>query len=346
MPGTDPTESIALIRDSARAIAGAEGLKRARALRFGPSGYDRAVWRQICDLGWPALRLPEDRGGIGLGMAEYCALAEELGRALVPEPLIPAILAASLLDDATLPQHLSGDLLVLPAVLDGALGPHPTATLAAGAMASAVAGGGGADAFLIIGAQDVALVPRTSPDIAVTVQGTQDGGTIARVQLLRSPPSLRPADPAAALAEAALASAASMLGLMAVALEMTVAYLKTRVQFGKALAQFQVLQHMAVDLRLEMELTRAAVEDAARRWDAEGPAPATRAAIARSRVRAGQAALKVTRDAVQLHGGIGFTDEHDIGLYLRRAMVAATEFGTNAQHRALYRALKPLREEV
>src|ERR1700733_4166437 len=91
-------ESTRMLRESAAAIVPPGGdLKRIRALRFGSPAYDRQVWRQMCEMGWPGLRVPEDAGGAGLGMGEYCALAEELGAGLVPEPLVPCAMAARLL---------------------------------------------------------------------------------------------------------------------------------------------------------------------------------------------------------------------------------------------------------
>ena len=153
-------------------------------------------------------------------------------------------------------------------------------------------------------------------------------------------------NPAPALAEATLATSAYLLGLMDAALEMTVDYLKTRVQFGRTISNFQVLQHMAVDLKLETQVTRASVEDAALRWDRYGPTPETYAAVSRTKARASQAALKLTRDVIQLHGGIGFTDEHDIGLYLRKTIVTGAQFGSADCHRANYARLKPLEEEA
>jgi alkylation response protein AidB-like acyl-CoA dehydrogenase len=133
---------------------------------------------------------------------------------------------------------------------------------------------------------------------------------------------------------------------MDAAVGMTVDYLKTRVQFGKVIGSFQALQHMAIDAKLEVELTRASVEDAALQWDRSGPTDASYAAVSRAKARASAAALKVTRDAVQMHGGIGCTDDHDIGLYLRKAMVVSAQFGSAKAHRARFAALAPVRLEA
>ena len=112
----DPPEHLQMIKDSAAGIAPRKGdYKRIRALRFTEPGFDRAIWREMCNMGWLGMRIPEDSGGAGLGMREFCGLAEELGNGLVPEPLIPAAMAAQLLPADHLADVLSGDRIVLPA---------------------------------------------------------------------------------------------------------------------------------------------------------------------------------------------------------------------------------------
>ncbi|MGH7119292.1 MAG: acyl-CoA dehydrogenase family protein, partial [Acetobacteraceae bacterium] len=108
-------EALRMVRDSAAAVVPRGDLRRIRALRFTDPGFDRATWRQICNLGWPALALPESEGGSGLGMRGFAALAEELGAGLVPEPLIQAAMAARALSGAPLADLLAGTSLVLPA---------------------------------------------------------------------------------------------------------------------------------------------------------------------------------------------------------------------------------------
>lgn len=347
----DTLSSIEMVRDSAGGIASPGDLTRIRKLRHTSPGFDRVVWSEICDLGWTALRLPEEKCGVGLGLLAYAALAEELGRGLVPEPLIPAVLAAALLEGETLNAQITGEKLVIPAWLDrrGALAPDAALQITDGKLTGVkhyVPLAEGADAFLVIGAGQVALVAADAPGVTVDTAGTQDGGNMATLRFDAAPCTHWTADPTPALAEAALASAAYLLGVMHTALKMTVAYLKDREQFGKKIGNFQILQHMAVDMALEVEVTRASIEQAALQWDSEGPTTGAHASISRAKARASAAALKVTRDAVQLHGGIGFTDEHDIGLCLRKAMVQAAVFGGAKQHRAHFARLKPLLEEA
>src|SRR3984957_12363325 len=112
----DRGESLRMIRDSAAGLAPRTGdLRRIRALRFTEPGFDRGVWRQMCEMGWPGFLVSEDLGGSGLGVQEFCALTEELGASLVPEPLIPAAFAAMLLPAGHLGSVLSGERIVLPA---------------------------------------------------------------------------------------------------------------------------------------------------------------------------------------------------------------------------------------
>lgn len=351
MISPDEQLAVAMIRESARGIADRQDLKRVRGLRYAAPGFSREVWREICAMGWPALRLPEEQGGVGLGMLAYAALAEELGAALVPEPLIPAVLAAALLEGEALEQHISGARLVLPAWQDRreALLPEAPLTIEDGRLTAVRHGvpvAAGADDFLVIGPGRAVLVAADAPGVAVAAHGTQDGASVATVTFERAPGRALAADPRPAFAEAALATGAYLLGLMEAALAMTTDYLKTRVQFGKVIGSFQALQHMAVELQLEVELTRASVEDAAMVWDRDGMTDGSLAAVSRAKARAARAALRVTREAIQLHGGIGFTDEHDIGLYLRKAMVVAAQFGSAGAHQARYAALKPARQET
>jgi alkylation response protein AidB-like acyl-CoA dehydrogenase len=346
MISPDDQSSIDMIRQSASSIASRDDLKRVRKLRFSSPGFDRDIWREICEAGWLALRVPEARGGVGLGMLHYCALMEELGAGLVPEPLIPAIFAASLLDGGPLKQQISGERLILPAWQDRRDVLSITSSLQMkddklSTVRVHVPAADGADAFLVVGASQAALVPADAKGVEIVSLAAQDGTRTARVSFNEVAVAPFEIDPAPGLAEAALATSAYLLGLMSAALDLTVEYLKTRVQFGKLIGTFQALQHMAVDARLEVELTRSSVEDAAIQWDNAGATPLAYAAISRAKARASEAALKVTRDTIQMHGGIGFTDEHDVGLYLRKAIVLAAQFGSAKAHRARFAQIKP-----
>jgi alkylation response protein AidB-like acyl-CoA dehydrogenase len=335
-------ESLRLIRDSARGLAPRDGdRRRIRALRFKSPGFDPAVWRAMGELGWIGLRVPDGKGGAGLGMAEFCALAEELGAALAPEPLVHGALSAALLAAADRPDVLepllTGERFVLTAWQERAASLAVPGTPDAPRLFLPCAGG--ADFFLVPvrangGVLSLHLQPQDAA--AVDLAPTQDGGQYGT--LLPAAGEILIGDAgeliADALDEAVLATAAMLLGVMDQAFSLTLDYLRTRQQFGRPIGSFQALQHRAVDLKIQIALTRASIEAAAAELDApQTPQTRRHAAVSRAKARASEAAMLVTRQAIQLHGGIGYTDEADVGLYLRKAMVLANQFGSAALHR-------------
>lgn len=345
----DAAESIRLIRESAAAVANPADLKRARTARFQEPGFDAGVWREIGELGWIGLAVPEAAGGCGLGMREFCALAEEFGAALTPEPLVPCALSAHLMaacdDHGALPQLLTGEMVIATAWQEA-----PNTLEAPGTSDAArifVPAAAGADMFLlpVREGKQLALYEVLSAACEVTPEGLQDGGFQGTVRADLSRGKLLSSDIGAALSigldRAALATAALMLGVMERAFAMTLDYLRTRTQFGKPIGSFQALQHRAADLKIQMALTRASVEAAAATFDSGTSTQACRAAASRAKHRAAEAGMLVTRQAIQLHGGIGYTDEHDVGLYLRRAMVLANQFGSATLHRARFMVAAP-----
>jgi alkylation response protein AidB-like acyl-CoA dehydrogenase len=347
----DRLEAVRMIRDSAGAIAPRGGdLRRIRALRQTDPGFDRAVWREMCEFGWPGLMVPEDAGGSGLGMTEFAALAEELGAALVPEPLVSAAMAAKLLTGPALSGLLDGSMVVIPAWQERAntLDVVGDTTVAGGRVSGRkvfVPMASGADAFLVSGRGGVALVARNAAGVSVVIERTQDGGNFGTISFDNAAGEAVAGDIALALEEAALATSAYLLGVMDRAFAMTLDYMKTRNQFGRAIGSFQSLQHRAADLKIQVALTRASVESAAAVLDATA-APAPRiAAVSRAKARAAEASMLVTRQCIQLHGGIGYTDEYDVGLFLRKAMVLSNLYGSASLHRARYAGAAPDQED-
>lgn len=330
-------ERLRMIRDSAASLVPRDGdLNRIRRQRFQAPGIDRDAWAEVCAMGWPGLRLAEDEGGSGLGMAEYAALLEELGRGLLPEPLIEASLVAPLLPAAERDALLAGDRLILPAGIGFESANLPV--LRDGQLHGEVAHvalGATADAWLVVCDQGLAFVRRNAQGLTVQQEPTQDGGHLARLRFAGTPAEPVANQPAA-LDEAALASAAYLVGLMDGAFERTREYLGVRRQFGREIGSFQSLQHRMVDLKLQIELARAIVGEAARALDAGAPAARVQRLVSTAKVRSADAAMLVTRQAIQLHGGIGYTDEADIGLFLRRAMVLLNRHGSLAFHRQRY----------
>ena len=346
----DRADSIRLIRDSAAGIAPRTGdLRRIRALRFQTPGFDRSVWAQMCDMGWPGLLVPEDHGGAGLGMGAYCALAEELGAALAPEPMIGASMCAAVLRGDALSRLLDGRMLVLPAWQERAnrfdVG---TETIIADGRVTGtklfIPAAGGADGFLVAGRDGLALVAADAAGVSRRLEKTQDGGEFGTLVLDGAPCTPVAGDLSEALDQAALATAAYLLGAMDRAFALTLDYLRTRQQFGRPIGSFQALQHRAADLKIQVALTRASVENAAALWDA-GDAGRV-AAVSRAKARASDAAMLVCRQAIQLFGGIGYTDEADPGLFLRKAMVLVNMYGSAALHRARFARLSPDEDDI
>jgi alkylation response protein AidB-like acyl-CoA dehydrogenase len=337
-------------------------------------GYDRARWRKMAALGWTGLCLPEAYGGSGCGLAQAALLLEQCGRALAPEPLVGGALlpAWALLHgdnealrtrwlpalargEQTLAlawQEREHDQSLRPASLRAT--PRGDGFVLDGAKRF-VAAAEGAGAFVVS-----ALAPQGT--VLLLVEAGQPGltlGTLARVdggfwgelqfkgveagaaQLVADAPR---ADAVLqrALDLARIAAAAELLGVMGRALDSSVQYIAVREQFGRPVGSFQALQHRAANLLIQVELTRAVVAQSAALADAQGTdAGRLSAAASQAKARASAAALEVTKGCIQLHGGIGYTDECAIGLYLKKAMVGAAWLGTAAWHRRRYNDLAP-----
>ncbi len=343
----DPLEHLQMIKDSAAGIAPRKGdFKRIRALRFTEPGFDRATWREMCNMGWLGMRVPEESGGAGLGVREFCGLAEELGGSLAPEPLIPAAMAAVLLPAEHLPEVLSGNRIVLPAWQEK---PNSIETVGDTVLRDGKLTGrktfipmaAGADAFLVTVPGGLALVERNAPGVHLELQQTQDGGNMGTLTLDNAPAEAIDGDPTEALDVTIMATSAYLLGLIDRAMSITLDYMKTREQFGQKIGAFQALQHRAADMQIQLSLTRAVVNSAAYAVDNEPRRAARQGAVSRAKVRASDAGMVVTRACVQLHGGIGYTDAADIGLFLRRAMVLVPMYGGPSVHRARFRVVAP-----
>jgi alkylation response protein AidB-like acyl-CoA dehydrogenase len=350
--------------------ARAGGLARVRSLRDASAGFDRDAWPVIAELGLLGVLLPERIGGAGLTLAESAVIARELGRALLPIPLTAtAVLAARILASgnatrcqAFVQRFVTGGLL--PAVAwQERLGdidvsnttlfaePTPTGMRLRGSKLCVVAGLA-ADGFIVSArpATGIALcwVPARTDGLSYTSQRRADGTEHGILQL----ESVEvPADHvlveqphgasvlAEALDHATVVASAELIGVAERALEITLEYLRTRVQFGKPIGSFQTLQHRAVDMFVQKELCVSALRAA---LDGVAGGDIGRRAVLASRVkaRASAAALDICRKCIQMHGAIGFTDECDIGLYLKRALVLAAWLGNAAVHRSRYARLK------
>ena len=363
-----------LLASAERFVKQHGGGVRARAVRGKPDGFERTRLAAAAEAGWLALLVPEQAGGSGLGCTELAIVLEQTGAALLSEPIGALAVAARALADSPsaaserwLAPLMAGTAIVLPALSRDCDPNHPAKTII-----TATPDGDGwrltgnacdipcaraADAFLaeclvdqrehgVTGAGRIlAVVAADAPGLSVKAAATVDGSHHASLDLqnVRLTPAdiiAGPADGASLVAAAVdrilLGAAAEMLGVMGRAHQIAVDYLKTRKQFGRAIGSFQALQHRAVDNHVEVEIVRSLLFQVAGAMDAGRH---DRAHVAALCSRTCEAVLTVTKSAIQLHGAIGFTDEHDIGLYLRRAMVLTALHGTAAAQRSRYARL-------
>jgi alkylation response protein AidB-like acyl-CoA dehydrogenase len=361
-----------MLRDSATDfVRGRADMKRLRERRGTLPGYDEATVRQMAELGWFAILVPEAHGGLGLGFSDMAVVLEELGKGLMAEPMVAAVLAARVLE------HGGNEALkarLLPGIADASARPCVAWQESLGGLDVAaaqtqartegssvvmtgtkrfVAGAAGASGFIVSAQSDAGLglywVEAGAPGVSVRHEWRADETPSGVVELagVSVPASAALCEPGAAsqaaleraLDEAAVMASAEMLGVMEAALQMALGYMRTRVQFGKPIGSFQALQHKATDLYVQQELARAVLDDAVRTLDAPGPGPERAQLASRCKARASDAGLRVTREVIQLHGAIGFTDEYDAGLYLKRALVLSAWLGNASAHRRRFAQL-------
>ena len=363
-------DTLGMLRDSAADFAPLDAA-RVRRLRGTDPGFERSVWKEMAGMGWLGILVPEENGGLGLDLRAALIIAEQLGRALYPEPYGASAVMATLallhgdstaLKQSLLPQLAAGEIIASLAWqgerggLDGC--ECPAEVNAQGVEpefegTSCFVPVPGADAFVVAArsAQGLELywIAREAAGLSCMRELRADGSASARLTFHAvgaaagaRVASAKTARVALQLAidHATLTASAELLGLMDCALDMTLEYLRARVQFGKAIGSFQALQHRAVDLYIQKELTRAALNAAAATLNNPGCTPAGRAAAASgAKARASQAALAICAEALQMHGAIGFTDEYDLGLYLNRALVLSAWLGNASAYRSRYAAL-------
>jgi alkylation response protein AidB-like acyl-CoA dehydrogenase len=359
-----------MLRDNARGfLAKNAPIAHLRALRdkHDADGFSRALWKDFVEMGWAGILVPQDYGGLGLGHVEAGVVMEELGHTLTPSPFLStAVLAATAIARAGtdkqkenyLPKIVAGELIATLAI-DEAAKHHPEKT----AMTAARAGNSfklsGAKTFVIDGhvANLVITVARTAgkpgdttgltlflvdanaPGLRAERTSTVDTHNAARLTFdsvnVGADNVLGKVDAGGEVLEGVLnvgraAVAAEMVGASEEAFGRTVAYLKERKQFGKAIGEFQALQHRAAHLYCELEVTRSAVLKALQTlddsFDSAGPI------VSVAKARAGLSATLAVQEAVQMHGGIGMTDEFDIGLFMKRVRVCQELFGDSNFH--------------
>lgn len=322
-------------------------------------GFDRALWKEMADMGWAGILVPEEFGGAGLDRRGLGLILEECGRTLAPSPLLSTAMVGAValmrgasdeLKKAWLPRIADGSVVVAFAVDEG---PHhaPAKTAVAvkgGKLTGAkkfVADGQAADVLLVL-ARDGAglalcLVDAKSPGVERRALQTADGRGAADIDFKDAPVlgvlkgDAGYVDHVLDCARAGLA--AEMLGQATQSFEITADYLKTRTQFGQLIGSFQTLQHRAGKMLVDLELTRSCVIAALAALDEDRKDAAELASLAKA--RASETVHLVSNEMVQMHGGIGMTDAHDAGLYMKRARVAEALYGGASFHRDRYATL-------
>ncbi|RYH12301.1 acyl-CoA dehydrogenase family protein [Tropicimonas sp. IMCC6043] len=346
-----PSEEALLLKDTAmRFIADNYGLEKRAAMLAKPADAVPAHWTEMAELGWLAAPLPEACGGLGLSPTDVLPLLEVLGAGLILEPVSPAILGCAATIAAALPAETAADLLeamlagerieVLATGGASATAPAVTATWTSGSWtlsgkAPMVVGGAAADIVWAVARVDDALGLFRVPADAVALTGFRlfDGQTAATVDfdgVSCTEDQLFPMDDTALVRGtemALLARLAEALGLIEALYRTTLDYVKLREQFGRPIGAFQSVQHRMADMFIHCEEVRSMVQLAAEAMDG-APADLRRQVHAATWVKLVDNGRAVLRDAVQLHGGMGMTDELIVGHMVKRLLMLIQSGGS------------------
>lgn len=306
------TDQVALQYHARQLCARRFPMETVRALEP-VGGVDRGGWHELAEAGVFSLRLGEMSGGAGLGTADAVLVFEELGRALVPGPLVSSHLAAALIDGAA-----SGERVV------GAIERASTPVL--------IEHLGALDGLVVVDDDGLSLLDPAQLDAAEVAHSLDPLSPLHRVPALPAGERFAGRDAAARWRiEGAVLSAALLLGIAAATTDLAVAYAKVREQFDRPIGSFQAIKHLLADMLVRSELARASVYAAGVTIDTPEVGDPGRAA-AGAKLVAGEAAIANGKACIQVHGGMGFTWEVDAHLYLKRAWVLASAFGSAEAH--------------
>ena len=337
-------------------------------------GYDQDLWKQMVDLGWSGILVPEEYGGFDFGMVGMGTIFEEMGKMLTPSPLFSTgVLGASLIalggndkqKQTYLPQIVDGSITTALALEEG--NRHSPFSINTEAKKDgekySITGNktfvidGHSSKLLIVAARTsgsekdssgitLFLIDPSSNGVEVNKTSMVDSRNSANISLKEVTVSkddiLGEESSGSAILEevldrAQIAISAEMLGNASQAFDITLEYLKERKQFGAVIGSFQALQHRAAEMYSELELTKSSVIAACVAADEKSNDLRRMASLAK--FKAGETNHLVTNEAVQMHGGVGVTDEYDVGLYLKRARVTEQIFGNSEYHLDRYASL-------
>jgi len=283
--------------------------------------YDEGVWKEMSELGWPGIFIGEDHGGQELGTTELAILSEELGYALAPSPFLSNAAAGLLLAFAGSDEQKAK---WLPGVASGeALG---TVGVVTGGVAPLVPDAAEASFVVLVDGDRASVLEGVSAEPLDTIDSTR---RYARVEAADG--EALGGDVSAGLDRIAVLLAAELTGVAQRAMEMAVEYAREREQFGRPIGAYQAVAHRCAEMLLETESARATMLFAAYAADHEEESLPLAAATAKS--CASDAGWKVTASSLQVHGGIGFTWEHDLHFFLKRAKADAHLYGSATEHR-------------
>ena len=328
-------------------------------------GFGHGLWKQFAELGLTGICIPESHGGLGLGATEAALVLEEIGRNLTPSPFLTTAVAAARAIEGTahadrwFPGILAGDSVLALAVDEGPRHAPERTALDAKRQGNGfvlngakqfVVQGGSADMMVTAartggspGERDgitLFAVAKDAAGLSIDSQALVDSSKAARLTFenvqLDADAVIGEIDGgwaplSRALAAGSAGAAAELVGVASGASAMTLDYLRQRKQFGRLIGEFQALQHRAAHLYSEIEIARAAAFKAAASLDAEDENAELHVAVAKA--KAADVANLAVREGVQMHGGIGMTDEHDIGLFMKREAVVGQLFGDAYFHR-------------
>jgi alkylation response protein AidB-like acyl-CoA dehydrogenase len=359
-------DTVEAFRDSARDfLSRAQTISRLRTLRESKEGFDRASWQSLANAGWPAVFVSEQDGGLGLHLREMSAIAEEVGKHLLPEPYIASAVQATValsrmpqgaLRSILLEQLCAGELIAGLAWQEqlGQLSCDQITTLAQASqdgftlngLKRFVVPGPGADGWLTLAIEGtrpmLVWLPADTDGISSSDVRCVDGSIMRELSMKNVfvPAShVLAAGPMVTLAVneandyARIIQSAELLGVMRHTLAVTIEYLNTRKQFGRQIGSFQALKHRAVDAYIQVELSAACLNEVLGQMEQGGSGSLL---ASRAKARCASAALLVTRMAIQFHGAMGYTDECDVGLYFKRALYLSSWLGNVEQHRKRY----------
>ncbi len=369
-----------MLKDSAKDFCSSSApISQLRKLRDedNPDAFDRGTWKAMVELGWAGIPWPEEFGGLAFGYKGLGVVTEETGRTLTPSPLVATVwLCGSLINlggsDAQkselLPAVASGDLLLGLALEESHRhNPYGIATKAEASGSgykltgskTFVLDGNSADKLIVAartsgsaGERDgitLFLVDRKSKGVTVTRTKMADSRNAANIELAGVEVDADAVIGAVgkgadvldqALDIARIGLSAEMLGSLQECFERTIQYLKEREQFGVPIGSFQALKHRAADMFCEVELSKSCVLEALTALDEGRDAKEIAKLASLAKAKVGETFNRVSREGIQMHGGIGMTDEFDIGFFLKRAAVAEQTFGDVNFHRNRYGELE------